>query len=202
MRELGWRIPVVLSAATGIRNSGASVSSVVNAQTVTDAVASKRSSWMTTTGRGLPAYARPAAAVQISPRFTRRRRYRWSGPEPARLSDAGYFVGLDEQSDQRCVGGISRERADGHRCGGVEAVVLDDDDGSGLADVSASRRSSPDLASIHSSLASASMNAWSSAACRLDATASDCWCACSVNCGDLTSGTQIWMGRRPCSRSR
>jgi hypothetical protein len=42
-----------------------SVSSVVNAQTVTDAVASKRSSWMMTTGRCLPAYPLPAAAVQI-----------------------------------------------------------------------------------------------------------------------------------------
>ena len=32
--------------------------------------------------------------------------------------------------------------------------------------------------------------------------ASDCWCACAANCGDRTSGTQIWMGRSPCSRSR
>lgn len=52
--RLGCRIPVVASASTGIRNSGASVSSVVNAQIVTDAVASKRSSWTMTTGRGLP----------------------------------------------------------------------------------------------------------------------------------------------------
>ena len=70
---LGWRIPVVLSASTAIRNNGASVWSVVNAQTVTDAVATNRSSWMMTTGRGLPTYPLPAAAVQISPRFTRRR---------------------------------------------------------------------------------------------------------------------------------
>jgi hypothetical protein len=46
------------------------------------------------------------------------------------------------------------------------------------------------------------MKAWSSAPCWLDAIARDCWCAWSANCGDLTSGTQIWIGRRPCSRSR
>ena len=40
---------------------------------VTDAVASNRSSWMMTTGCGLPTWPLPAAAVQISPRFTRRR---------------------------------------------------------------------------------------------------------------------------------
>ncbi len=76
MSRLGWRMPVVSSESTGMRNSGASVSSVVNAQTVTEVVASKRSSWMMTTGRGLPAYPLPAAAVQISPRFTRWRRVR------------------------------------------------------------------------------------------------------------------------------
>jgi hypothetical protein len=65
-------MPVVSSAATGIRSSGASVTSVVNTQTVTEAVASRRSSWMMTTGRGLSAYPLPAAAVQMSPRFTRR----------------------------------------------------------------------------------------------------------------------------------
>ena len=52
--RLGWRIPVVSFASMGIRNNGASVRSVVSAQTVTDAVASNRSSWMMTTGRGLP----------------------------------------------------------------------------------------------------------------------------------------------------
>lgn len=71
--RLGSRIPVVSFASTGIRNNGASVWSVVNAHTVTDAVASKRSSWMMTTGGGLPTQPVPAAAVQISPRFTRRR---------------------------------------------------------------------------------------------------------------------------------
>jgi hypothetical protein len=39
----------------GMRSNGASVGSVVKAQTVTESVASKRSSWMMTTGRGFPA---------------------------------------------------------------------------------------------------------------------------------------------------
>ena len=40
---------------TTIRKSGASVLSLVMAQIVIDAVASKRSSWTITAGRGLPA---------------------------------------------------------------------------------------------------------------------------------------------------
>lgn len=74
IKALGSRIPFVASGTIGSRNSGASVGSVVNAQTVTDAVASNRLSWTMTTGRGFPAYPLPAAAVQISPRFTRRLR--------------------------------------------------------------------------------------------------------------------------------
>jgi hypothetical protein len=54
------------------RKSGATVASVVKAQMVTESVASKRSSWITTAGRGLPAYPDPAEAVQISPRVTPR----------------------------------------------------------------------------------------------------------------------------------
>jgi hypothetical protein len=41
--------------ATGGRINGASVSSVVKAQTVIESVASKLSSWTMTTGRGWPA---------------------------------------------------------------------------------------------------------------------------------------------------
>jgi hypothetical protein len=48
------------------------VGSVVNAQTVTESVASNRSSWTIATGRGLPTYPEPAAAVQISLRLNRR----------------------------------------------------------------------------------------------------------------------------------
>ncbi len=65
------RSPLMSSASTRIRNNGASVGSVVNAQTVTESVASKRSSCTITTGRGFPTYPVPAAAVQISPRLNR-----------------------------------------------------------------------------------------------------------------------------------
>ena len=45
---------LLASGSTTSRNSGASVGSVVMAHTVTDVVASKRSSWTMTTGRGFP----------------------------------------------------------------------------------------------------------------------------------------------------
>ncbi len=73
IRLQGSRSPFASSGSIRSRNSGASVGSVVNAHTVTESVASKRSSWMTATGRGLPTYPPPAAAVQISPRFKSRR---------------------------------------------------------------------------------------------------------------------------------
>ena len=47
-----------------------------------------------------------------------------------------------------------------------------------------------------------STKAWSSRACGLAATASDCRRASARNAGDRTSGTQIWIGRKPCARSR
>ena len=46
----------------GSRIRGASVGSVVKAHTVTESVASKRSSWTITTGRGLPVSPPPVAA--------------------------------------------------------------------------------------------------------------------------------------------
>lgn len=49
------RNPLVSLGSTAMRKSGASDGSVVNAQTVTEAVLSKRSSWRITTGRGFPA---------------------------------------------------------------------------------------------------------------------------------------------------
>jgi hypothetical protein len=45
------------------------------------------------------------------------------------------------------------------------------------------------------------MNAWSSRRWELAATASDWRCAADRNAGAPTSGTQIWIGRRPCLRS-
>ena len=54
MRLLGRSSPLVSVGSRGILISGASTGLVVNGQTVTDAVASKRSSWTMSTGRGLP----------------------------------------------------------------------------------------------------------------------------------------------------
>jgi len=51
----GWRKPLRSFGSTARRKSGASVGSVVKAHTVTDDVASKRSSCTITTARGLPA---------------------------------------------------------------------------------------------------------------------------------------------------
>jgi len=55
MRRQGVRSPFCSLGATETRNNGAWVGSVVNAQTVMEFVASKRSSCTITTGRGLPA---------------------------------------------------------------------------------------------------------------------------------------------------
>src|SRR5689334_2078003 len=70
--RLGSASPVAAVASTAILVSGASTGLVVIGQTVTDAVASKRSSWMMTTGLGLPVYEPRAAAMYMSPRLTRR----------------------------------------------------------------------------------------------------------------------------------
>jgi hypothetical protein len=55
IRRQAARRPLRSFGSTGRRNSGASVSSVVKAQTVMESVASKLWSWTMTTGRGLPA---------------------------------------------------------------------------------------------------------------------------------------------------
>src|SRR5207302_1798393 len=81
----------------------------------------------------------------------------------------------------------------------VEAVVLNDDCGARLSCVGAPRSDRPDLAAPHSwaSQDTASMNAWSSAACSLAATAADWRCASRMNSGARVSGTQIWTGLNP-----
>ena len=57
------------------RMSGASVSSVVKAQTVSEAIESKLSSCTITIGRGFPASSLPPETVQILPRLIQ-------GPRP------------------------------------------------------------------------------------------------------------------------
>lgn len=53
MAKLGWVMPVVVGIA--MRVVGASAVVVVSGMTTIDSVASKRSSWMISAGRGLPA---------------------------------------------------------------------------------------------------------------------------------------------------
>jgi hypothetical protein len=55
IRRQGARRPFVAFGSISSRNSGASVGSVVKAQSVIEAVASNRSSWRMTAGLGLPA---------------------------------------------------------------------------------------------------------------------------------------------------
>lgn len=120
------------------------------------------------------------------------------------LTEPVRTIGFDQQPKQWRVGRVGRECANGHRVGSIEAIVLDDDDRSRLADIPAPCGSSPDLASIQasSSKLSASMKAWSSAARSLAATAADWRRASRSNSADRTSGTQICTGRSPWARSR
>ena len=73
----GARSPLFASGSMSSRNSGASVGSVVKAQSVIEAVASNRSSWRMTAGRGLPTSSLPPATVQTSPRLIGRPGPRW-----------------------------------------------------------------------------------------------------------------------------
>jgi hypothetical protein len=89
----------------------------------------------------------------------------------------------------------------GDRVCAVEPVVLNDYHGLGRVDTSGRR---PDFATPHSSSQSvnSSTKAWSSSAAGLLATRVDWRCASRSKPGAFTSGTQIWMGRSPCARSR
>src|SRR6202012_5678203 len=93
---------------------------------------------------------------------------------------------------------------DRNRVRRVKGVVLHDDDGARLARIIFGTRDGPDVSSPHSSFQSdtASMNARSWAAWALAATACDCRCASARKDDARTSGTQIWIGRRPWARSR
>jgi len=55
IRREGASKPFSAAGSIASRNNGASVGSAVKLHTVTDAVASKQSSWTITTGHGLPA---------------------------------------------------------------------------------------------------------------------------------------------------
>jgi hypothetical protein len=86
----------------------------------------------------------------------------------------------------------------------VETIILNDDHRTGLPCVIFAARNRPDLTAFHlvPQPEIASMKSWSSLACALLATLRDCRCASFTKAGARISGTQIWIGRRPCWRSR
>ena len=85
---------------------------------------------------------------QVSPWDGRKLVYHQSGD----LSEPVAFVRVDGQAEERSVGRVGREGADGDRVGGVESIVLHDDDRAGLTDGALAGRSGPDLAASRSSL--------------------------------------------------
>src|SRR5439155_14158241 len=111
---------------------------------------------------------------------------------------------VDWQAKQRCFGRIGGRATYRDRIRRIEAIVLDDDHRARLAGIARPAGSGPHFAPAHRSESSeiASMNAWSSAACGLAATAADWRCASAAKSGERVSGTQIWIGRNPCRRSR
>lgn len=80
--------------------------------------------------------------------------------ETARIPQPVHLVWIDSKAKQWGIGLIRRERADRDRVRPVEAIVLDDRDGSRFADVSSPGGRSPDLPALQSwSTLAASMNA-------------------------------------------
>ncbi len=110
----------------------------------------------------------------------------------------------DWYAKKRSVCRIACKATDGYRSCLVETVILNDYGWTGLASIVLPACERPNLASLHLSGQSetASIKFWSSFSCALLATANDCRRASFTNSGERTSGTHIWMGRRPCSRSR
>jgi hypothetical protein len=75
--------------------------------------------------------------------------------QPAGRTQAVALIRLDDEAEQRCVGRIGGEGANGDGVGRVETVVLHDDDRARLASVILAARDGPDLAAPHSSSRSA-----------------------------------------------
>jgi len=121
----------------------------------------------------------------------------------ARLAQTVLCRGNDRHPEQRRGRWIGRQAADGYGLCRFEAIILDDHGGPWFANLGATAGYRPDFSPFHSSKKSemASMNAWSSSACGLLATASDWRRASAMNSGESTSGTQIWIGRNPRRRS-
>jgi hypothetical protein len=85
----------------------------------------------------------------------------------------------------------------------LEVVILNDQSGPWLRGIDAAS-DQPDLSALHSSQFAeiASTKASSPDRASASITSRDYRRASSAKRTELTSGTQIWMGRRPCSRSR
>ena len=98
------------------------------------------------------------------------------------LLNSGHRCRLHSDSGQRRLDGIGCQRADHDRGRGIEPIVLNNDDGSGLTRVGTSCGSEVYMASPHSADSRsssaqlteiASTYAWSSASCSLAAMAAD-----------------------------
>ena len=108
----------------------------------------------------------PQNILDVPPADTRADLGLWDGGDlvhhqAARREQAVTLVRLDGQADQRRLGAIGGESADGDGVRGVEAIVLKDDDRARLARVGLATGDSSDVAPPHSSTQSdtASMNA-------------------------------------------
>ncbi len=117
-------------------------------------------------------------------------------------------VWLQGDSQQRNGGGGCSQRADRDGVSGVEAVILDDQDGARLAGIALDRRGGPEFPAPHRVSGSSSLNvdsastkAWSSSAVLLLAASKDWRWASAANPGLRVSGTHTWRGRRPWLRS-
>src|SRR5216683_2756876 len=107
---------------------------------------------------------------------------------------------LNEESKKRSIGWIGCERAHRNGIRQVKTIVLENHHRTRFSCVVLTARNGPNLAALHFPPQSetASIKSWSSLACGLLATARDCLRASATKEGERMSGTQIWMGRKPC----
>src|SRR3954451_2869912 len=128
------------------------------------------------------------------------------GHEPRQETQAVYFIRIDTDAHQRTGRRGRRQQANRGRISCVEAIVLNNHSGPRLTRILATACAGPNLAPSHLSSQSQeesdSMNAKSSLACGLRASARDWRRASLANSGERVSGTQICRSRIPCARMR
>ena len=117
-----------------------------------------------------------ASHARTGPRFRNRRDL--IDRQPADCAESIAFIWLHRQPKQRSIGGIGRESTNRDGVRPVESVVLQNHDRPGFPGIVFCASSGPDFTTLHWPLHSdtPSINFWSSFACRLLATASDCRC--------------------------